>query len=530
MRSGATLLCVAITLVACSSADAPPNQESSEPQRGGTAVIALETEPPVLNPLLLAGLHNSTFAVAESVLSGAYQLLPDTSWAPDLIVSDPEMQLDPFRLTYVIKPEAEWNDGTPVSAEDFEFTWQVATDPKLDIGDRAGYELIESADILDDKTIVFTFGEPFAPFKQLFNFVLPRHVLEGENFEKVWNKQLTASSGAFKFESWQGSELSLVRNEEYWGPQQPHLDELLFNFIADPNTQMQSLKSDEVDVIAPRPSKAVIRLRDDTALTFQSGLGLNWEHLAFQHEHPLIGELFIRQALAHAIDRRQIVEELLQPLHPDAAVLDNLIYLTNQAAYEPGFDRWEPDADAALEILESNGCQAGEDDIYVCDGERLSFEFTAASDDPTRELVFEVIQEQLRQVGIEVKADFRDPNVVYSEVLPTDAWDMFAFAWTTSGDPAGSIQIWGCDGGLNFLSYCDSDVDSLLDGVDSVMDPVERATRYNAANELMAESLPALPLYQNPVFLIHDSTLRGPTVNPTNGGPAWNAHEWFFES
>jgi len=493
-------------------------------------VIAIETEPPVMNPMLLAGVHNSTFAVAEPVLAGAYHLTPDTTYVPDLIVGDPVVEEDPFRLTYTIKPEATWDDGTPVSATDFRFTWETAVDPDLDIGDRTGYALIESADIIDDKTIEFTFSEPFAPFKQLFFFVLPEHELAGENFEKVWNNELTAASGPFRFGSREGNQITLERNDEYWGEHPAYLDSLMFSFIEDPNTQVQALRGDEVDVIAPRPSQSLVRLRDDDRLVVESGLGLNWEHLAFQHDDPLIGQLFIREAIAHSIDRDEIVDELIRKLHPDAAVLDDLIFVTNQSSYSPAFSRWDFDPDRAREILESNGCRLGDGEIYRCDGEELSFSYTAASDDPTRELVFEVIQEQLRQAGIAVKAELGDPNTVYSTVLPTTQWDMFAFAWTSSGDPGGSAQIWGCEGGLNFLSYCDAAVDESLEGIDSILDPAERTARYNGANELMAESLPALPLYQNPTFLIYDAELQGPEHNPTNSGPAWNAGEWYFTS
>jgi peptide/nickel transport system substrate-binding protein len=126
-----------------------------QPVEGGTLIFGAEQEPTegLNGELACCGLFWNTFIIESPVLEGAYEPQPDFTYKPNLIEGEAELTEDPFTLTYTIKEGAQWSDGTPISAQDFEFTWQTYVDPDNEVGSRAGYEQIKSAEILDDKTV-----------------------------------------------------------------------------------------------------------------------------------------------------------------------------------------------------------------------------------------------------------------------------------------------------------------------------------------------------------------------------------------
>lgn len=542
----ALLMAFVLLAAACAQQDTPGGQVDTEgePVVGGTLIFGAEQEPSGgLNTTLVCCSLAWGVWIHNQILEGAYQQMPDFSYRPNLIEADPEITEDPFTLTYHIREEAQWSDGTPVTSDDFIFTVETYVDEKNQISSRAGYDKITDSEAIDEKTVKFTFSEPYAGWKDLFctcTPVLPKHAIEGENFNKIWNKCICdgdgnpIGNGPFLFDSYEpGSELTLVRNDNYWGDHTAYLDSVVFRFLPETNTEIQSLRGGEVDAIYPQPQLELVPLTTNPDLTVETNAGTTWEHVDIQvgkNGHPALQNLYVRQALAYAIDRDSLVGNLFKDLSPELAPLHNTIYMGNQAEYEPHWDKYAADVDAATQLLEDNGCSKGDDGIYVCDGERLSFEFTSTAGNALRELAFEVIQEQLKPIGIELKSGFGDAAVVFgNKVLVQGNYDLFMFAWVGSPDPGGSVEIWKCEGSQNFTGYCNDEVTQLLEDSDLALDNAERASLLNQADALMAEDIPTVPLYQKPTFLAYHNYVHGMQDNPTQDGPTWNSEDWWIE-
>ena len=540
----AVALSTAVLLAACASQapeDSGASPEEGEPQVGGSLVFGAEQEPAGLNTNLVCCTLAWGTWIINQVIEGAYEVQPDFSYKPDLIESDPEITDDPFTLTYQIREEAAWSDGTPVSAEDFEFTWKTWVDPDVTIASRTGYEIIEKAEIIDDKTIKFTFEEPYAGWRDLFGPVLPKHALEGENFNKVWNKAIVnpktgepIASGPFLFEEWKkGSELTLVRNEEYWGEHTAYLDKIVWRFIPETNAEIQALRGGEVEAIYPQPQLELVPLFNQQGLEIEVNPGTTWEHLDIQvgdNGHPALRHQYVREALAMAIDREGLVAQLFRDLMPDLGALHNLMYVGNHPDYVPNWEKWEHDPQGTTALLEDNGCTKGADGIYECDGERLSFGFTSTSGNALRELAFQVIQQQLKLAGIEVKSEFGDAAVVFGDkVLVQGNYDLFMFAWVGTPDPQGNVEIFKCRGSQNFTGHCNEEASELLEQSSNELDEEARAALMNRADELLSIDIPVIPLYQKPTFLAYNTKLHNMIDNSTAEGFAWNADEWWIE-
>jgi len=515
-----------------------------EPVEGGSLTFGAEQEPAEgLNGELACCTLFWQTVIFNRVLINAYEPNPDFEYEPtEMLAGEAEVQeADPFQLTFNINPDAVWSDETPITSEDFMFTIETYLDEKNDMASRAGYDQIdvENIEMPDDKTIVIPFNEPYAGWKEaLFQPLLPAHALEGENFNKVWTNEIVnpktgepIASGPFQFESYnKGSNLTIVRNENWYGDHLAYLDEIVFQFIPDTSAEIQAARGGEVDAIYPQPQLELVDLTTEEGITIESNAGTTWEHIDFQYGNKLLAEDYVRKAIAQGIDRQAIIDQLFADISPDLELLNNLIFMSNAPEYEEHFQDYGGDPEGAIALLEENGCtREGEDGIFECDGEPLSFGFKSTAGNALRELTFEIVEEQLREVGIEVTPEFGDAAVVFgNQGLTGSKYDLFMFAWVGNPDPSGSVEIHKCEGGQNFQGYCNEEVSDLLEQSNTTVDPTERASLMNEADALMAEDLPILPMYQKPTFFAFTNRLQNAIDNATQQGPTWNAEDWFL--
>lgn len=525
-----------LLVAACGGPGAP---RSGGSVADGTVVFGTDQEPAIINPWLSEGNLQATHTLTLPVLYPLWRVTPDFEYEPLLLDGMPTVSRKPFTVTYRLKEEAEWSNGVPITARDIAFTLRVCRNAEFDIAVREGCNAVdlEASEVVDDKTYKMVFKRPYAPWKSLFSSaygaILPAHELAGKDFNTIWNEELTVASGPFEFADWdRGQDLTLKRNENWWGEETPGLDRVVVRFIEDSSSQVQALRGGEIDVLA---SQAQLELVDQVnkirGVTSAEVAGSVWEFFEFNFATPGLGDgyRFVRRAIAHGIDRDLFVDELIGSMGPGTKTLNSLTYVNSQDEYQAAFDRYDYDPDKARRLLRENGCVRGEDGIFTCDGVRLSFRFGFTSDNELRELQFVVFQEQLAKIGIELKAQSQDSATYFGDTWPAGpdgAWDMFDQAWLGAPDPDQALPFWECEGELNFRSYCNRQVHRLIQQSRTELDQDARTRLLNRANELMARDLPALPLYQKPTFLAWDSRLTGPEPNPTAWGHLWNLEQW----
>jgi peptide/nickel transport system substrate-binding protein len=513
----------------------------AETADGGTVVWGYDQEPGILNPTLSDGNLFATSQIALSTLLPLWVITPEFEYEPTVLLDSAEADEDAeaFTVTYNLNEDADWSDGTPITAGDVFFSVQTCLNEEWTITSRAGcdkvdMEATEAALDPDGKTFELIFTEDYAPWQTLFStasgIILPRHVLEGEDWNTVWNDEITIASGPFMFEEWdKGQQLTLVRNEDFSG-ELAGLDRIVFRFLPDSNTQVQQLRGGEIDMFDPQPQiDLVAQVQAIDGIELQTDSGPVWEHIDFQFTRPPLDQLYVREAFVKAIDREAIIEQIIAPINPDAEPLNSIVYVNNQTEYIDHYaDIVTFDPDEAISILEENGCTRGDDGIFTCDGERLSFEFTTVAGNERRELTFEIVQAQLADVGIELVSALGEAAVVFSdEVLTAGNWDLFEFAWVGSPDPASNVELWKCEGDQNYTGHCNEEASEILEQTNRAVDPDERASLMNQAGQLLANDIPVLPLYQLPnVLAFNTNVLTGPQVNATQWGQVWNIGEW----
>lgn len=547
---GGLLAALCLTATASAGSSKAGHHAATKVKTGGTLVFGSEQEPPCLNPDLNDCQNTWAVYYEQLVLRSAWIINPGYNYVPDLITKA-TLQLNPQRVTYYINPKAKWNDGTPVSANDFIFTLKTIMNKAWDskptgggIASRVGYNQIVGEKVFGGgKNVTFTFKGNYADWKDLFGLILPQHALQGTDFSKDFINDLNSpktgkpiSDGPFVFTNWNhGSDATLQRNTSWWGAHRPYLDTIVAKFVTNSNTEITSVQGGETDAIYPQPQLPLAQLKSSPGLVVQSHLGPIYEHVDIEvgpKGNPLAKFPWVRQALMMSVDRNALLKAVFSTLNPNLTPLNNVIYFNSFPGYVDHFGRWNYNPAKAKQLIESHGCTKGSDGIYSCKGTRLSFQFESTAGNQLRELAFQVLQQQWKSAGIEVTNNFKPSNIYFGQDLPAGNYQLAMFAWSApSPDPSSDLAIWGCPSGQgteNFIGYCDKKVDQLLQKGNTTLDPATRRKLYNAADALIAKDLPTIPLYQKPTFLVYHNYVHGMTDNTTSSGPMWDAENWWM--
>jgi len=536
--AGAVLLALALTATGSAKVSGPAGQTAKD---AGTVVFGAEQGGGpdwCLNQVLAndcGEFWNSVFLTP--VLRGVFLIQPNFTYKPDLI-SKFKLQQNPMRVTYYLKAKAKWSDNVPVSGKDIRFTWKTIMDPKIkDHVSQAGYDQIKSV-TGSGKVVKVTFTKPYADWKDLFTsgFVLPAHALQGANMLTVWTDNVVnpktgkpIGNGPYLETAFdRGSGVTLTRNPNYWGTK-AKIDRIVFKFLTDTNTEIQQVRGGEVDAIYPQPQQALSELSGQSGLRIQSNLGTVWEHIDIQQGpkgNPLAKNLWVRQALILSLDRLSTVKALFGQLNPRLRPLNNTIFVTNHPAYKQNWAKWTFNRTKAENILKAHNCTKAADGIYRCGGTKLSFQFESTRGNKLRELSFTFFQDQAKKAGIELLNNFKPAGTYFGEDLPNHNYDLALFAWVGTPDPAGSVEIWKCNGAQNYMEYCNKKVSRLLEASDVQLNPKKRFALFNQADALMANDIPTIPLYQKPTYFVYKAGIKGMKDNATNQGPTWNAEKW----
>jgi peptide/nickel transport system substrate-binding protein len=505
----------------------------------GTVVIGAEQEPPCLN-VLLDSCNNTWQAwITQNAVRGLYMLYPDGKYKPDILVADAKTVTKPkFTVTYQIKPNAVWNDGTQVSADDVIFTFTTIMNPKNEVASRSGYDSIQRMVKVNAKTVKAIFKQPYVNWRGLFSQLLPKHALQGQSdFNQVWltniadprnNKPI--GNGPYLVTNYtKGQSVTLTANDKYWGATKPKIKTVVFRFITNTDSEIQAIRGGEVDMIYPQPQLQLASLKGVSGLQIQSNQGQTLEHIEFNvgaTGMPLARAPWFRQAVAYSIDRAALVKTLYGTLNSKLTPLQSMHYTNTQSEYQPNFERYKYDVNKVASIMQKNGCTKGGDGIFTCGGTRASIKFTTTAGNRLRELAQEIIQAQAKKAGIEVVLDNSPSGTVFGTRLPGYQYQMSMFAWVGDPDPSDFVDIYGCGGESNYTKWCSNKYVTLMRQAATTLDDKTRASLFNRADQLLAAGLPTYPLFQKPTYLVSKTKIKGVKDNATNAGFTWNIQEW----
>jgi peptide/nickel transport system substrate-binding protein len=489
-------MCKLIALIA--SLALPLAAAAQAPVRGGTLVQAISADPPTLNPGTTT--DTQAWTVMGKLFNGLTHLDNDYRNHPDLAES---WTVSPDGLTYTfrLRKDVKWHDGRPFTSEDVKFTYLEVLAKYHPVG-RLGYASVAAVETPDPYTAVVKLKAPFGPFLFMTALntgpILPRHLLQGQDVATSEFNKKPVGTGPFRIaEAVKGSHYVLERNPDYWKKGQPYLDRVTLRVMPNPASRVLAFEKGEVDVLYSffLPVEQAARVRALPGVTSKQFMLFPEVITLFfnlKDAKPL-GDLRVRQAVAHAIDKAFLVEKGYFGLGRAAIspIPSNLAW-----AHNPRVPLYPHDPARAAALLDEAGYPKG------AGGERMALRLAYDPANSAANRAAEVVAQQLRAVGIGVKQTPMERSLMLDKVFKQYEFDLFIHNYTTYGDPAlGVTRAYACDNirpapFVNVERYCNPRVDELFRAAASVTSQAERARHYQAAQEMIMRELPTIPLVE----------------------------------
>lgn len=476
--------------------------------------------------------------IMRNVWASAYRTRPDFTLEPYLIKEEATVVSEkPFTVEWKIRDEAEWSDGTPVTSDDLAYAAEMCNkkNEKADCASTSGFDLITELTKPDPKTLRAVFSQPYADYKGLM-FATPYHIAKerapGGDMVEAWNTAFDqdpgVACGPFKVgKRVKGSSLTLERNDSFWGDPAV-LDRIIFRFLPESGSQVDALRNEEVKLIYPQPQlDQVKQVGELSGVTSGISFGPTFEHLTFNFKNPFLAIPEVRQAIALGLDRVAIVDKLMKPFSDKASQLDNRVLVSTQKGYEPhGAKFAKADVAGAQTLLKKAGF-VKDGEFFAKDGEVLALRLSTTAGNQLREQQGQLIQLQLKEVGIRINIANFPADVFFGERLPGGDFDIGNFAWVGTALPAsGAKQIYDSESDSNFGKYSNPKVDKMLQDALGEVDETARLKLLNQIDAALWDDLVNLPLYQKPTFLAHYDDYVNIEDNTTTESPFWNSEAW----
>jgi peptide/nickel transport system substrate-binding protein len=461
----------------------------------GTAVLGIDTDPPTLN----IGTTTDFTAgdVSAKILEGLIYLDPNYEPKPSLATS---WTISPDGKTYrfSLRRGVKWHDGKDFTSADVKYTFVEILAKMHPRGAPVFKNLGIEVDTPDANSVVFRLQKPYGPFlSQMTVFdapILPRHLYEGSNIATNPANQQPVGTGPFKFAEWKrGASIRLVRNPAYWDGDKPYLEQIIFQIIPQGPNRVPALQTGEIDELLDfyTPKPEIPRLLADKTLYARRGVNIPaiW-FMMYNTKAGVFASKDARQALAFAIDRTRIVKQVMQGIaRPGVGAFgDGFKWLLNE---EVSYARKFPyDPAKARALLAKAGVKRN--NITV----RMPFDVGR----PQMRAQAQIIQDNLRQIGLEVKLEPLERSVLYERVYAKRDFDLTLQSFYSAGDPAiGYTRLYttytGTSPSTNASGYSNPKVDEMLGQAATAADRNARAKIYKDLQVILNEDLPSLILF-----------------------------------
>jgi peptide/nickel transport system substrate-binding protein len=451
---------------------------------------------------------------------------------------------DGVAVTYTLRPDARWGDGTPITTKDVVLSWQIGKHPVSGVSNAEFYRRIDRIEVKDDHTFTLHKNKRTCTFANANDFhIVPAH-LEKPNFKdpKAYRSRSAYESDTTNPGLWfgpyrvaevsPGSHVILERNPTWWG-RKPAFDRVIVKVIQNTSAMTANLLAGGIDYVAGEVGMSLdqamaLKGRHGDRFNFVFKPSLVYEHIDVNLDNPILADRRVRRALLYAIDRKAISTQLFDGYQPVANSSINPLDLV----YSANTKRYPLDREKAAKLLDAAGWRLRDNGIrYNAKGERLQLLIMTTAGNKTRELVQQVLQSNWRQVGIDMRIRNEPARVFFGSTVRRRKFSGLAmYAWLSSPQnvPRGQLhseEIPSAEGGWsgqNYPGLRSPAFDTVLDSLETQCEPQENMRLWHELQKLYMEELPALPLYFRAQPHIMPKWLKG--VRPT--GHQYSSSLW----
>lgn len=541
-----TSTCLAATLASCAESERDNTSGDSSNREAGTSdtfVFAASSDPVMLDPAFSS--DGETFRVARQMFEGLTTTKPGTADTQPLLAKSWTTSDDGLTYTFTLQDGVTFHDGEAFNAAavcanfDRWYNWTGINQSenisyyynslfkgfKNNESDSQGKALYESCEATDDTTAVIKLTSPFATLPAalslpVFAMQSPKALTEynaddtsGNSSDPRFSAYATehpTGTGPFVFDSWErGQNVTLTANEDYWGDK-PKVNKVVIRTIPDGNARLQALKSGEVDAYDFVSPGDIEGLEAD-GFTVETRAPFTILYLGMNQTTPALAKPEVRQAIAHAIDKSAVANQSL----PANSELATQFIPSTVMGYTDDVTKYDYDPEKAKELL----AQAGEENLT------LRFNYPTGVSRPympTPEDTYVAIKSQLEAVGITVEpvADKWSPDYL-DKIQNTPEHDIHLLGW--NGDYNSADNFLGVFFGRKSgeWGFENPELFTALENARSIATEDEQKTAFEAANKMVMDYLPGVPLAHPASSLALSDKVSGYQSSPVTD-EVWN--------
>jgi peptide/nickel transport system substrate-binding protein len=436
---------------------------------------------------------------------------------------------DGLTITFRLHPNARWHDGAPVTAGDVRFTYEKLIDPETRTPFSSSYELVKSVEAVDERTVRVHYGEPFAPALESWMMgIIPKHLLEGKDLNTMTFLRQPVGHGPYRFVRWKTGELiELHANPDYF-EHRPYIDRYLYRIIPDQATLFLELLTSGVDLTSLTP----LQYRRQTSTPFIERSyrkfrypSFGFTYLGYNLQDERFKDVRVRRAINRAIDKQALIDGVLYSLGSIATGP----YPKESWAYDPSVvpEAYDPGTAKAL-LAEAGWIDRDGDGWLDRNGQPFRCTLLTNQGNEVRRQVAELVQRQLRGLGIDLKIKIIEWSTFVHEFIDKRRFEAVLLGWNLSRDPDLYDLFHSSktrEGEYNFVGYANPEVDRLLEQGRRTFDQEARQRIYRQVHRRLYEDQPYTFLFVPDALPIVSARFRNVVATPI--GIGYNFIEWY---
>lgn len=494
---------------------------AQEPEKVERLTVATEADKGNLTPYSFRpppGIHSELVGLVYDTLF----LHPYTEEPIPWLATEATPSEDARTWTVTLRDGVNWHDGEELTAEDVAFTYEYynAGPPNRYTHHASDVPVVESAEALDATTVRFTCEQP-CPTLALVTLadlpILPQHLWEGVEDPQTYT-DLPVGTGPYKLvEHVEDRSYRFEANEDYFlGP--PAVREIEMPIIPDPQSMFLALQNGQVDTATrPVPSELQERLGEAQDIELVEGKRFASIFYRYNAEHPPLDQPEFRRALDMAVDRRALVDTVLlgngRPGSPSFMHPDSRWFEPQEATFDP---------EQARAMLDEAGITDSDGDgTREYEGEPISLSIIVPANDPLQIRTAELVAQQLREVGVELRPESLDPGTLSQRQNALD-FELASFQGVPHllGDPTQMIESLE-----SLLFYANPEYEGLKEEWFRSTTIEEQDETLREIQRLFAEDPPAFTLYYPDTVYAYDASAYDRWIPVAGHGIH---HKWSF--
>jgi peptide/nickel transport system substrate-binding protein len=471
---------------------------------------------------------------------------------------------DGLTVTWQLKKDVKWHDGTPFTADDCVFNWEYAKDPETAAFTSGTYNAVK-VEKIDDYAIRVIFSKPTPYWADAFvgtrGMIIPKHLFDayrGAKSREAPTSLAPIGTGPYKFVDFKPGDLVKGEiNTNYHVPNRPYFDSIEMKGGGDAVSAARAvLQTGEYDMAWN------LQVEDEILLKLEAGgkgralmfLGGNIEHIqanftdpwtevdgersSIKTTHPILSDKAVRQALSLLVDRGSV-----QKFIYGRTGVATANFVNNPERYRSKATKWEFNIEEANRILDTAGWKLGTDGIRAKDGKKLKFVYQTSINAP-RQKTQAIVKQACQKAGIDLELKSVTASVFFSsdignpDTYPHFYCDIQMYTTTmtepdpgffmnqfTSWEVAAKDNKWQ---GRNITRWRNDEYDKVYRAAEGELDPVKRAALFIKMNELVINDQAVIPVVYRPVVAGVNSKLQAPISGWDNY--LWLISDWYRET